>query len=42
MTTQSQDIIERLERASGPDRELDAAIQTNVVGIKMYERNEVY
>jgi hypothetical protein len=26
MTTQSQDIIERLERASGPDRELDIAI----------------
>jgi hypothetical protein len=30
MTTQSQDIIERLERASGPDREIDLTIHLAV------------
>lgn len=31
------DLIERLEKATGPDRELDAEIQEAVVGLEMYE-----
>lgn len=30
-------LIERLEKATGPDRELDVEIQETVVGLEMYE-----
>lgn len=35
--TDYDDLIRRLEQATGPDRELDAAIYEIVVGLRMYE-----
>ncbi len=36
-TSSLSHLIERLEKATGPDRELDVEIQEAVVGLEMYE-----
>ncbi|MCS6326519.1 MAG: hypothetical protein H8K06_05450 [Nitrospira sp.] len=36
-TSSLSHLIERLEKATGPDRELDVEIQETVVGLEMYE-----
>lgn len=37
MTDQLRELIERLEKVTGPDRELDAAIHERAVGLRMYD-----